>query len=77
MNSPHSSSQSATGESAAGSMMPPILLLVCGQMEDFSLRGEVGFRGEEVGTLIRPSLLDDCGHISVFLQAMREGSPVR
>lgn len=52
MNSPHSSSQSAIGESAARSIIP---LFVCGpQMEGFSLRGEAGFRGEEVGPLTGP-----------------------
>lgn len=36
-------------QSAAGSMMPPILLLVCGpQLDGFGLRGEAGFGGEEV-----------------------------
>lgn len=52
MNSPHSSSQSATGESVARSKIP---LLVCGpQMEGFSLRGGAGFRGEEVEPLRGP-----------------------
>lgn len=77
MNSPHSSSQSAIEETAAGSKTPPILRLVCGpQTEGFSMKGEVGFRREDVGALFRPSLLGDCGHLSVVLQAVGEGSPV-
>lgn len=55
--------------------MPLILLLVCGpQMGGFILRGEAGFTGEEVGALGRPSLLGDCGHVSVFLWAVGEGA---
>lgn len=52
-----------------------MLLLVCGpQVEGFILRGEAGFTGEEVAALGRPSLLGDCGRISVFLQAVGEGA---
>lgn len=65
MNSPSSSSQSATGKTAAGSKMPPAFCLVCGpQMEGFYLKGEAELRGEEEGACFRASLLGDCGHIS-------------
>lgn len=67
MNSPHSSSQSAIGETAAGSRMPPILCLACGShLEGFHLKGEAGVRGEEVGACLRLCLLGDCGHISAL-----------
>lgn len=67
MNSPYSSSQSAMGERAAGSKMPPTLCLVCGPwMEGFYLKGESGLRGEELGGCVRPTLLGGCGHISAL-----------
>lgn len=71
MNPPHSSSQPAIGETAAGSKTPPILRLGCGpQIEDFTLSGEAGFKGEEVEALAKPFLQGDSGHMSVFLQAL-------